>query len=81
MAKRTKTRRKYQVNAELSNFQLAKVKSALTLRIYARGEKVGELEVGRGSLVWRGKDRQRFKRVSWGRFTDLMNDLAYGRRR
>ena len=44
--------RKHEVRAELSNFQLAKAKSALTLRIFSRGQKVGELQVGRGSLYW-----------------------------
>jgi hypothetical protein len=77
MAKR-KVSRKHEVRAELSNFTLAKAKSALTLEIYARSEKVGELQVGRGSLYWWGKHRQKSKRVSWSRFTDMMNRLAYG---
>ncbi len=42
--------KRFQVHAELSNFQLAKAKSALRLQIYSRGKKVGELQVGRGSL-------------------------------
>jgi hypothetical protein len=46
--------RKHEVKAELSNFQLAKAKSVLTLQIYARRKKVGELQVGRGSLYWWG---------------------------
>jgi hypothetical protein len=70
---------KHEVKAELSNFQLAKAKSALTLRIFSRGEKVGELQVGRGSLYWWGKHKQRSKRVNWTRFTEMMNRLAYGR--
>ena len=78
MAKRKKTLRKHEVKAELSNFRLARAKSALTLRVYARGEKVGELQVGRGSLYWWGKHRQKEKRVSWGKFTEMMDRLAYG---
>ena len=77
MAKR-KTNRKHEVKAELSNFQLAKARSALKLRVYAEGEKVGELEVGRGSLYWWGKNRQTSKRVNWSKFTEMMNKLAYG---
>lgn len=76
MAKR-KANRKHEVQAELSNFQLAKARSALTLRIYAKQQKVGELQVGRGSLYWWGKHRQTFKRVSWSKFTEVMNRLAY----
>jgi hypothetical protein len=80
-AKKTKTRsalRKYSVHAELSNFRLAKAKSALRLQIYERDAKVGELEVGRGSLYWYGAHRQRSKRISWGRFAEMMDRLAYG---
>lgn len=69
--------RKYEVRAELANFQLAKAKSALTLQIYSRGQKVGELQVGRGSLYWWGKHRQTSKRVGWSRFTEMMNRLVY----
>jgi len=67
------------VKAELSNFNLAKAKSALTLKIYSRGEKVGELELGRGSIFWRGGHRQRLKRISWVKFTEMMDELAYAR--
>jgi len=77
MAKKA-ANRKHEVKAELSNFQLAKAKSALTLRIFSRGEKVGELQVGRGSLYWWGKRKQKAKRVNWSKFTDMMNRLAYG---
>jgi len=70
--------RKHEVKADLSNFQLAKAKSALTLQIYVRHRKVGELQVGRGSLYWWGKHRQTSKRINWSRFTAMMNQLAYG---
>jgi hypothetical protein len=71
--------RKFEVKAELENFALAKAKSALRLQIYRRSEKLGEIQVGRGSLYWWGAHRQNAKRVSWGRFADMMGDLAYGR--
>jgi hypothetical protein len=70
--------KRFQVRAELSNFQLAKAKSALRLQIYARGKKVGELQVGRGSLYWWGHYRKLEKRIAWGRFADMLNQLAYG---
>ena len=79
MAKR-RDRQKHEVKAELSNFQLARARSALKLQIFARREKVGELQVGRGSLYWWGKHRQKHKRVSWSKFTKMMNQLAYGPR-
>jgi hypothetical protein len=70
--------RKLEVKAEIANFTLAKAKSALTLQIYSRKKKLGELQVGRGSLYWAGANRQKEKRIAWGRFADMMNLLAYG---
>jgi hypothetical protein len=70
--------RKFEVRAKLSNFHLAKAKSALRLQIYARGIKAGELQVGRGSLYWSGHNRKHAKRIAWGRFAEMMDHLAYG---
>jgi hypothetical protein len=70
--------KKYNVHAELSNFRLARAKSALRLQIYDKGTKVGELEVGRGSLYWHGAHRHRSKRIDWGQFAAKMDELAYG---
>jgi hypothetical protein len=80
MPKKTtaKTQGKFKVRAELDNFELAKARSALKLQIYRRGAKVGELEVGRGSLYWWGAHRQKSKRIGWRRFADMMDRLAYG---
>ena len=71
----------YRVKAELNNFDPAKAKSALKLSIYSKGEKVGELQVGRGSLYWWGAHRQKEKRIHWGRFADMLNELAYAKSR
>lgn len=76
--RRPRSRRKYRVRAELENFELAKARSALTLQIYSRGKKVGELQVGRGSVYWWGARRQNEKRIGWGRFAEMMDRLAYG---
>jgi hypothetical protein len=70
--------RTYEVKAEISNATLAKAKSALTLRIYRRDLKLGELQIGRGSLFWAGARRQSAKRIHWGRFAEMMDRLAYG---
>lgn len=78
MPRVSKSSKSFSVRAELDNFQLAKAKSALKLQIYSRGEKVGELQVGRGSLYWWGARRQREKRIRWRRFAEMMNELAYG---
>jgi len=70
--------RKHQVRAELTNVELVKAKSALRLEVFASKEKLGELEVGRGSIYWRGANRQTKKRVNWTRFAEMMDQLAYG---
>ena len=83
-AKRKRTMRvtrKHEVKADLANFELAKARSSLTLQIYANKEKIGTLEVGRGSLYWQGGKRQRSERLDWSRFADMMDELAYGPQR
>jgi hypothetical protein len=65
------------VRAALHVPGLSRAGSSLTLLIYAHDEKIGEIELGRGSLFWRGGKRQRRKRVSWSRFAEMMDDLAY----
>ena len=42
-------------------------------------EKIGQLEVGRGSLYWNGRNRKSRERVDWSRFADMMDELAYGK--
>jgi hypothetical protein len=80
MATKRKSPQKHEVKAALSNFTLAKAKSALTLKIYDRHEKVGEIQIGRGSLIWWGRSKQKYQRISWSKFTKMMDELAYGAR-
>ena len=46
--------RKHEVKAKLANFELVKAGSSLNLEVFANDEKIGELEIGRGSLFWTG---------------------------
>jgi len=71
------TQRKHAVRALLSIHELTKAGTSLTLDISAAGEKIGELEIGRGGLFWRGGRRHKSKRLSWTRFAELMDRLAY----
>lgn len=80
LRKATTSERKYEVKAEIVNFTLTKAKSALKLEIYCREEKLGELQVGRGSLYWWGAHRQKEKRVSWGDLAKILDDIAYGKK-
>ena len=72
--------RKHRVLAELTNVELVKAKSALKLEIFASREKLAELEVGRGSIYWRGANRVTRKRINWSKFAEMMDELAYGPR-
>ncbi len=65
------------VKATLTNFELAKAKSALTLDLFANSSKLGTLEVGSGAFYWTGKSRQKSKRIDWSKFSEMMNKLAY----
>lgn len=70
---------KHVVKAELANFELVKAGSSLRLEIFSNDEKIGELEVGRGSLYWYGRKRKKRQRVDWSRFAEMMDELAYGK--
>jgi hypothetical protein len=73
-----RTVRKHEVKADLTNFELTIAGSALRLRIYADREKLGEMEVGRGSLYWHGRHKRTRKRINWSRFATMMDELAFG---
>ncbi len=77
---RATVERRFEVKAEVANFTLAKAKSALKLQIYSRGEKLGELQVGRGSLRWWSAHSPTEHRISWARFAQLLDDYAGSRK-
>ena len=78
MAKAKKRVRKHEVNAGLTVHGLTKAGTSLELEIFADGEKLGKLVIGRGSLNWSGARRQSSKRISWSDFARHMDELAYG---
>lgn len=76
-ATRKTVARVHAVRAILKVHELSKAGTSLLLEVLERGEKIGELEIGRGSLFWRGGRRHGRKRVRWARFAELMDKLAY----
>ena len=76
--RRSRVVHRHEVKAHLHTFDLAKAGASLNLKIYAFDEKIGELEVGRGSLYWYGRSRHKSKRINWTRFAEMMDRLAYG---
>jgi hypothetical protein len=81
MPRRAPRERTHAVHANLNVPELTKAGSSLDLSIYARGEKIGEIQLGRGGVYWRGGKRHLGKRFSWSRFAELMDEIAYTRGR
>jgi hypothetical protein len=79
MASKKAANRKHTVRAGLTNVELVKAKSALRLEVFAQKEKLGEIQIGRGSIYWWGANRQKSKRIDWTKFARMMDQLAYGK--
>ena len=78
--KRTPRERKHSVRALVNIHELTKAGTSLTLEISAGGEKIGQIDIGRGGLFWWGGRRQKRKRLSWTAFDEMMDDLTYRKR-
>jgi hypothetical protein len=76
---RNNPNRKHSARALLTVRELTRAGSSLNVRLYARGRKIGELEIGRGSLFWFGHRRRGRKRIRWSTFAHMMDELAYGK--
>jgi hypothetical protein len=48
----------------------------VVFKVYRRRHKFGELRVSRGAVVWRGRDDQLGRKMSWRRFDALMQSYA-----
>jgi hypothetical protein len=69
--------RKHAVRCEVSIPELTKAGTSVSFEIYAEGEKIGDIVLGRGSIEWRGGGRKNSKRISWSDFAKLMDRLYY----
>ena len=78
MAKRK--RRVFDVSCNMQVIDLTRAGSSIDLSIFADGLKLGEVQLGRGSLIWIGKWKGQNKsiRFRWHRFAALMNAIASG---
>jgi hypothetical protein len=54
---------------------LTKAGTSISLSVYAAGEKIGTVELGRGSLRWYGKSKQKPTPISWSKLADWMENL------
>jgi hypothetical protein len=71
---------KHAVKARLQVHGLTNAGTSLDLEIFADRRKLGDLVIGRGSLYWFGRGRQKRKRIRWSKFAEMMDELAYGRK-
>lgn len=70
--RKAKQQRKHEVKANVHNLDLTKAGTSINLEVYARKEKIGTVEIGRGSLKWFGRKKQNGKRISWSKLADWM---------
>jgi len=63
------------VKAEVKNLDLTKAGSSIELNVFADKEKIGTVEIGRGSLRWFGKKMRTAKRITWSRLADWMESI------
>jgi hypothetical protein len=67
-----KSRRKHTVKAAVHNIDLTKAGTSISLEVYASKEKIGTVEIGRGSIRWYGRFKQKAKPISWSSFADWL---------
>ena len=67
--------RKHTVKAAVHNIDLTKAGTSINLEVYAEGEKIGTVEIGRGSLRWYGRKSPKSKPVPWSKFADWMDGI------
>lgn len=77
MGKNRRQAQRFSVEASLANVELVRAGSSIRLEVFKRGEKLGELQIGRGSIFWWGAKRQKRKRLNWDKVSDQFNRLAY----
>jgi hypothetical protein len=63
----------YKVNIDMRAWDIAKAGAAITLKIRDRHGKLGTIEIGQGSLRWKGAYGQRWKRIPWTRLADMLD--------
>jgi len=76
--KKKKGVKKHTVSANIQVLDLTKAGSSIDFVIRANRETIGRIIIGRGSLTWYGRRKQRGKRLSWSQFAELMDEHAYG---
>lgn len=78
MAKRKRAGRRFVAEAAITNLDLTRAKSSIRIKVFDRGAKLGEVEIGRGSMMWFGSNRKTGTRIRWPNVAKMFNEFAYG---
>jgi hypothetical protein len=75
-----KRQRVFQVTCDMSVEGVTRAGSSINLTIKQEGKKLGEIQLGRGSLTWIGKwkGHDKSRRFPWDKFAETMNRIAGG---
>jgi hypothetical protein len=56
-------------------------KSDIRFKVFANNEKLGELQVSNGALVWFPKNKKIGNKLGWSKFDKLIRDLKRAEKR
>jgi hypothetical protein len=72
-----KASRRHHVSATLGIQELSKAGTSIKLFVHRDDQKLGEMDIGRGAIYWRGGNKQKWERIDWTRFAEMMDELVY----
>jgi hypothetical protein len=72
--------RRHHVSATLGIQELSKAGTSIKLFVHRDDQKLGEMDIGRGAIYWRGGNKQKWERIDWTRFAEMMDELVYHKR-
>ena len=72
--------RRHHVSATLGIQELSKAGTSIKLFVHRDDEKLGEMDIGRGAIYWRGGNKQKWERIGWTRFAEMMDKLVHRKR-
>jgi hypothetical protein len=72
---RKRVRRRHTVRAAVDNIDLTKAGTSIKLEVYAAKEKIGTVELGRGTIRWYGRYKQKPTTISWTKFAEWMDGI------
>ena len=72
--------RRHHVSATLGIQELSKAGTSIKLFVHRDEQKIGEMDIGRGAIYWRGGNKQKWERIDWTRFAEMMDEMVYRKR-